>query len=129
MKIYCCKCEKRVDSEKVKGDVIYPHRKDLKYLTFWQCPTCKNYVGSHKKSKMPLGSIPDSKMRKLRNILHSLIDPIWKSNKMTRRQVYSEISKNLGYEFHAATTNTEEEFKQIATIVDKIKVQLETQTV
>lgn len=62
------------------GEVIYPHRRDLHRLRFWKCPTCPDsYVGCHKggDGTQALGRPADAYLRKARNKLHDLIDPLW----------------------------------------------------
>ena len=56
--IYCCKCLKNVDAELISGQGAYPQVNDelqqkLWHLPFWRCPTCKNFVGCHHKTKTP----------------------------------------------------------------------------
>ncbi len=42
-------------------------------------------------------------------MLHALIDPIWQSGRMGRRELYAAIGRELGREFHTAETRTLEE--------------------
>jgi hypothetical protein len=112
MKIYCCGCETEVKAHLSKGDYVYPHRPDLFELPFWVCPDCDNYVGCHYKTSTPtkpLGVIPTPAIRNIRKKVHALIDPIWQSKQLTRKQVYSEMSKRLGKSFHSAKIRTDQE--------------------
>lgn len=105
MLIYCCQCEMEVDARFTNGKEIYPQWKKLHKLPFWICDTCHNYVGTHNKTKdktKPLGVIPTSEIRKLRQDIHKLMDPLWKSNKYKRKEIYSILSDKLGYQFHTA---------------------------
>lgn len=105
--IYCCSCKQEVDAKLVSGDVVYPHRKDLSHLNFYQCQTCNNYVGVHKDSNAPLGCIPTPEIRELRKKIHAILDPIWQSGYMKRGQLYDKMSKRLGIkEYHTAAINS-----------------------
>ena len=88
----------------VGGDAVYPRRKDLYYKNFWQCPECKGFVGTHKRglSKKPLGCIPDAQMKKARMHIHKILDPIWKSGRTDRSELYEELSEFIGEEYHTA---------------------------
>jgi hypothetical protein len=45
-------------------------------------------------------------------MLHALIDPIWQSGKMGRRELYAAIGRDLGREYHTAETRTLEEARE-----------------
>ena len=109
MQIYCCGCAAEVNARLTDGDEIYPHRQDLASLPFWKCDACGNYVGCHHKTKdrtKPLGCIPTPQLLDARKKLHQLIDPIWRSGRMGRKQLYKAISKDIGWEYHAAELRT-----------------------
>ena len=121
MKIYCCECEKEVDARLTCGAEIYKHRRDLYHLSFWKCDDCGNYVGCHNNvgNKIkPLGCIPNDKIRKLRNKIHQIIDPIWKNQIMNRKSIYKKISERLGYEYHTANLKSVEECQKVIDIVN-----------
>lgn len=83
----------------VNGSVIYPHRPDLKNLSFWLCEPCSAYVGCHKNSKSkaaPLGRLANAELRKAKNRAHAAFDPLWKDGNMSRRRAYSWLAKQLG---------------------------------
>jgi hypothetical protein len=105
MMIFCCSCGKDVSARLSNGEEAYPHRRDLYSLPFWFCDICHNFVGCHHKTKnrtKPLGCIPNATIKLLRKKIHSLIDPLWESGKMSRREVYSTLSKAIGREYHTA---------------------------
>ena len=90
MTLYCCGCSTDVNARLTDGREIYPHRPDLYSLPFWRCDNCKNYVGCHHKSKNrthPLGCIPTPEIKEARKKIHAIIDPMWKSGAMTRKDV------------------------------------------
>lgn len=114
MTIYCCQCGGDVSARLSDGGEVYPHRKDLCSIPFWICDTCGNFVGCHHKTKnrtQPLGCIPNQEIRNARKHLHSIIDPIWQSGKMTRSAIYKAISNEIGWNYHTAKTRTIEECK------------------
>ena len=108
-RIYCCGCAGDVDARLTDGGEIYPHRPDLRSLPFWKCDACGNFVGCHHKTKnrtAPLGYIPTPELKEARKHLHALIDPIWQSGKMGRRELYEAISREVGWNYHTAKTRT-----------------------
>lgn len=118
MKIYCCGCDKKIIPYKTSGEVIYPNRPDLKDLTFYVCPVCKNWVGTHRDGR-PLGVIPTPEIRKMRQKVHAVLDPIWKSGKLKRKEVYQKLSDALGYKYHTANIrNIQEAEKVLKKIAD-----------
>lgn len=111
-RIHCCGCGGDVDAKLTDGREIYPHRPDLHSLPFWRCDACGNFVGCHHKTKnrtRPLGCIPTAELKEARKHLHALIDPIWQSGKMGRRELYAAMSRELGWEYHTAKTRTMDE--------------------
>ena len=124
MRLYCCKCGKEVQAALVKGDVRYPHRPDLSQLNFYQCPVCKNYVGCHKGTKRDLGCIPTKELRLARNKLHAKMDPLWKNKLITRVELYSRLSKELGYTYHNGETKSVQECLHVWDLIDKIEKEL-----
>lgn len=127
MKIYCCECEIDVDARLTNGLEIYPHRKDLKYIPFWVCDTCGNYVGCHHKTKnktKPLGVIPSKEIKIARRHLHGLIDPIWQSGILSRGDLYRRISNAIGHEYHTAEIRTIDDARNIYRIVKVINMEV-----
>lgn len=109
MNIYCCQCEKDVDARLTSGKEIYPHRNDLASIPFWKCDACGNNVGCHHKTKTPtkpLGVIASPAIKNARQHLHRIIDPLWQSGLMKRKEVYRMISDRLGWEYHTAEIRT-----------------------
>lgn len=120
MKLYCCECKQDTNAILTDGKEIYSHREDLYNLPFWKCPTCNNYVGCHHKTKdrtKPLGVIPNQEIRNIRSKIHSILDPIWKSKKMTRKELYKKISNKIDKQFHTANIQSIEEGQNILDII------------
>ena len=123
MSLYCCACGKDVSARLTDGSEIYPHRPDLYALPFWRCDGCGNYVGCHHKTNnrtAPLGCIPTPEIKNARNHIHALLDPIWQSGKMGRKQIYAAISERVGWKYHTAKIRSIEEAREIYRIVRKI---------
>ena len=132
MNLWCCECCSYVDSMLVGGDVVYPHRPDLYEKKFYQCPNCKNSVGTHQQwgksfvkgrdyNIRALGCIPNAKLKFARGKIHEILDPLWKGKRPgTRKRLYKRISRELGYEYHTGNTKTIEECRKVYRIIQKI---------
>lgn len=116
-KIYCCGCGCAVDARLTYGSEIYPHRKDLVALPFWKCDVCGNSVGCHHKTKNPtepLGVIATPEIKRARQHIHQILDPIWKSGRMKRGAIYAEIASRLGVkEYHTSNIKTLEYARKV----------------
>jgi hypothetical protein len=122
-KIFCCGCNADVSARLTNGSEIYPHRQDLQDLPFWKCDQCGNHVGCHHKTRnrtKPLGCIPTAEIRNARQHIHSLIDPAWKSGRLSRSFLYGKISSSLGREFHTAEIRTIEDARKIYRLAKSI---------
>ena len=110
-KIHCCGCLGKVDAILIKGEKVYPHRADLYELSFWECPTCLNFVGCHKhdKNHQPLGCIPTPEIKKLRQQIHKKLDPLWQSGNIKRSYLYNKLTDLLGFKYHTASLRTVDE--------------------
>lgn len=116
MLIHCCGCNKTTEANLVSGFEVYKHRKDLASLPFWQCPRCLNFVGCHHNTKdrtRPLGTIPTPEIKRLRMEIHSILDPMWKDGDIGRKELYSYLNKNLGYDYHTASVNSKKEYEVV----------------
>jgi hypothetical protein len=123
MKIYCCGCQHEVNATLVDGSVVYPRRPDLASLPFWQCPECKNFVGCHHKTKKrtkPLGVIADDQIKAARRHIHAILDPLWQTGLISRKTIYSELTRVLGYQYHTAEIKTLDEARLVYRAVKAI---------
>lgn len=121
--IFCCGCQRKVHARLTSGKEVYSHREDLHDLPFWKCDECKNFVGCHHKTNNPtnpLGCIPTKEIKTARQHIHRILDPIWKSNAMSRKDIYGIISKLTGRQYHTAQIRTVEEARGIYKIVKDI---------
>lgn len=127
MIIYCTGCLDDVDARLTDGAERYPHRLDLKDIPFWRCDGCGNYVGCHNKSSeptKPLGCIATPEIVDARKRIHSLLDRLWKTNKIKRGQVYRYISDELGYSYHTGEIRSVYEAEKVYKIVSKLSSEL-----
>ena len=125
--IHCCGCGDTVSARLTNGAEIYPHREDLAELPFWACDACGNFVGTHHRDMRPgqdrlrpLGVIPTPEIKRARQRLHRLIDPLWKSRRFKRADLYAEISRKLGAPYHTADLRSVEEAERVMAIVKEI---------
>lgn len=117
-RIWCCACGDDVEARLTDGGEIYPHRPDLKSLPFWKCDECGNCVGCHHKTKdrtRPLGCIPTDEIKHHRKQIHAIIDPLWRSGKITRQALYRRLSNAVGWRYHTANIRTVDEAKKVLT--------------
>lgn len=95
------------------GREVYPHRPDLHGKPIWKCDGCSGYVGCHPGTTEPLGTPANAELRKAREHVHALLDPIWqqadqfyadmktdRDRKLVRRlarvRVYEFLTHSLG---------------------------------
>lgn len=123
-KIYCTGCGHDVQARLTSGQEVYSHRKDLYALPFWICDTCGNFVGCHHKTKnrtRPLGCIPTKEIKNARQHIHRILDPIWKSGRMGRGELYAEIADRLGVDdYHTAEIRSVEEARAAYRVIKEI---------
>lgn len=125
--IFCCECQQKVDAVLMQGNEAYPHLgKLLKYKHFWQCPNCKNFVGTYPNSEKhaPLGTIPNLAMKRARAHTHHVIDKLWKEKLISRQELYNHLSKKFGYDFHVGHTRTVQECWQAIQYAKEYKQEL-----
>ena len=124
MKIFCTSCRKTIESRRTTGAEVYPHRRDLHNLNFWICDKCKNFVGCYKSGDgmKPLGNIATPKIKKLRQQIHARLDPIWKSGRYKRAEVYKILSNKIGKEYHTALITSEEEAEMVLKYIQELEL-------
>lgn len=57
---------------------------------------CNAYVGAHRKSLKPMGTLADSELRHKRIEAHKALDKIWREGLMTRHGAYAWLMSKLG---------------------------------
>lgn len=70
----CPYCQR--SAELVTGRTLYPHRPDLAEKKFFLCRPCDAYCGTHPDGR-PLGRLADAQLRKARQYVHGLFDPLY----------------------------------------------------
>ena len=98
---YCGKEAKWVDNKEVYGK-----RYGQSYMCYW-CKDCDAYVGCHQNGRTPLGTMANKELRVWRMKAHRKIDPIWKSGKFSRSEVYKKLADHFGKEVHIGESDIE----------------------
>jgi ssDNA-binding Zn-finger/Zn-ribbon topoisomerase 1 len=84
------------------------------YGFMWVCtnfPECDAYVGAHKNSNKPLGTLANKELRDLRVRAHNVFDRVWRQGGLTRSQAYKLLREKMGMtedEAHIAKMNAEQ---------------------
>lgn len=94
--IPCGECAGR--ARLVTGDVVYPHRRDLRGRCFWRCEDCGAHVGCHRGGSMPLGSPASAETRAARRQAHEVFDALWWA-KVERDGVPKSVARTAGYQW------------------------------
>ncbi len=128
MIIYCAGCRADVEARLTDGAEIYPNRAALAALPFWVCDGCKSFVGTHHKTASPtrpLGVLATPELRAWRMKIHAALDPIWKEGrKVSRGNLYYQIAKKLGREFHVSNIKSDAEAREAYEVVMSFRNQL-----
>ena len=85
------------------------------------CFDCDARVGTHERTKKPLGTMATKELRELRKQCHSLFDKMWKSGKLTRKQAYKWLQESMEISKSKAHIGMfdEEQCKKLLTILEK----------
>lgn len=111
----------------VDGSETYPHRHDLHSLPFWKCDACGNFVGCHHKTKdrtRPLGCIPTPEIKVARQHIHRILDPIWKTGRMRKSEIYERLTDKLGWKYHTAEIRSLDDARTVYRYVKNIEKEL-----
>lgn len=84
-----------------ENKAIYGRNYGKSYMCYL-CKKCDAYVGCHNNTKEPLGTMANRELRGLRVKCHDLIDPLWKSGDLKRKEVYRVLEKQWGQPIHIA---------------------------
>lgn len=98
---YCGQIAHWVDNKAVYGRNF--GRSYMMYL----CKPCDAYVGCHKNSKTPLGTLANAELRYFRKLAHSKFDVMWNTGRMTRSKAYRFLKKYFGREIHIGEADIE----------------------
>ena len=58
-------------------------------------PKCDSYVGVHKGTNIPKGSMANGLLREYRKEVHGIVDPFWRNGIMDRGQFYAWMAEQL----------------------------------
>ena len=103
-KMICPYCNK--ESEWVENKEIYGRNYGKSYMCYL-CKPCNAYVGCHQNTKKPLGTMANKDLREWRKKAHANIDPVWKSGKMKRKELYGFLNKVFGFAVHVGESDVE----------------------
>ena len=97
------------ESHFVDSSIIY----GKSYGMIYYCEICGSYVGVHKGTKKPLGSLANKETREWRKKAHNCFDPLWrnKNNEISRSEIYCFLAKYMGIkksEAHIGQFNKEQ---------------------
>jgi hypothetical protein len=108
-----CGCgAKIIDSKEIYG---------TSYGLMWICqnhPKCDYRIGCHKGTTTPLGEMANEELRKWRIKVHDKIDPLWKTHKYNRGELYQELGIKFNkMPFHTAELKTVQECKDVINFI------------
>jgi len=64
----------------------------------WSCDPCEAYVGVHKGTQIPLGSLADAKLRNKRKEVHRYFDQMWRFA-MAKRGISKHKARGAAYKW------------------------------
>lgn len=88
------------------------------YMAYY-CKQHDTYVGCHNNTRQPLGTMAGLELRKLRMEVHAKIDPLWRNQGHSRKDLYRYLSDTLGYQYHTGESD-EETCKKILSMEIKL---------
>lgn len=83
---------------------IYGRNYGKSYMCYY-CENCGAYVGCHKNSRKPLGTMANAELREWRKKTHAKIDPLWKEGQWRRGTVYSKLNNFFGKHIHVGESD------------------------
>ena len=104
MKIYCPYCGK--EAKWCENKEIYGENLGKSYMCYL-CKDCDAYVGCHKNTREPLGTLANKELREWRIRTHRAIDRYWTSNICTRKRIYSILKNIFKKEVHVGESDIE----------------------
>ena len=117
--------------ELVDSSVIY----GKSYGKIYLCPLCRAYVGCHKGTDRPKGTVADRELRALRAEAHALFDPVWlnreldpKASRRTNRHLaYRRMAEILAVsldEAHIAMMSRDNCLKLIESLKNRLELKM-----
>lgn len=90
MNVICNYCGK--PAEYVDSTIVY----GISYGMIYYCKPCNAWVGVHKGSNTPLGTLANAELRASRRKAHGMFDRIWRRRWMSRGKAYDWLSEQMG---------------------------------
>ena len=59
-------------------------------------PACNAYVSAHRYSHLPMGTLADKPLRRMRRQAHIALNQLWERGLMTRKEAYHWLQVQLG---------------------------------
>ena len=84
---YCTQPARLVDSARIYG---------RSYGLVWDCRPCDAYVGCHRGTDRPLGTLANRQLRQLRRRTHEVFDQLWTSQGVRRSRAYQWMQQVMG---------------------------------
>lgn len=81
------------------ASVVYGDRADDPNTKLYVCaryPFCNAYVAAHRDTRLPMGTLADPDLRRMRKEAHIALDRMMDSGGMTRKQGYQWLQMQLG---------------------------------
>ena len=89
IKVDCPYCGKQAEYR--DSEVVYGKSYGMIYI----CLACDAYVGVHKGTNQPLGTLANRRLRELRKQAHKEFDKLWRMGTFTRSQAYEWLAQTL----------------------------------
>jgi hypothetical protein len=67
------------------------------------------------------GLSPHPEMKRARQHIHAILDPLWKSGQRKRGEIYAKLHEALGHPYHTAELRTIEEARTVYRAVQSIQ--------
>lgn len=83
---YCGGIARFIDSAAVYG---------ISYGMIYYCDTCHAWVGVHRGTDKPLGTLANEELRQYRRRAHDAFDQIWKRHGVTRPNAYKWLASAM----------------------------------
>lgn len=71
-------------------------KKDSQLYVCSRYPKCNAYVGAHKNTLLPMGTLANGDLRHKRILAHKALDRLWKDGAMKKWQAYKWMEAKLG---------------------------------
>lgn len=81
------------------ASVVYGPKASDSTAPYYVCarfPVCNAYVAAHKDTRLPMGTLADSALRRKRIDAHRAFSRLWEDGLMTKKQAYLWLQAKLG---------------------------------